>query len=1511
MAVGTYLKAALSISIFLAAVGGAAASPPTQATNPYPADGALILGEPYPFPPAAPTHIFTTLVFDPGATAVKHVCYFSDDYAEVAGRVQDANLGPPPYPHTPGYETTYYAGMPLIGPYTDSLVRGTVYYWAVDETDALGNTFGGDIWSFAIQDVYASEPDPPNEATFVETDVLLSWVPGFGAAEYDIYMGTSWDDVNNGIYDFFIPPPNLVDTTTEPNIFVTGLAFNTKYYWRVDQVHGRLPPLALGTVYKGDVWCFTTAPEGLGTIRMDLWWNIGCRGLICLYNHVPYPDNPDETRFLTSFDSGTSLGNDYGAQIHGWLHPRKSGDYTFWLSTDDDGELFLSTGDREVNMELIASVSSWAPPYNWYYRPSQQSAAISLVGGQKYYIMARWTEYNGGDHCMVAWQGPDQPLAPVDGSAAAVIPGSRLSPFMQLYAHNPDPFDGQSGVSTTITHLQWDPGDYADQYDVYLSTSKALVDSRAAGAFQGRISTELFISIVLDTGALYYWAIDVVNALGPAPGIWYGPTWTFRTEGAAGGLLGLYYHWNGLLPNDPLGPDNPFRTFVMSRVDPEVNFNWGVGSPDPSVNSDNFACKWIGYVEAPVDANYTFYTTTDDGARLFIDGQKLPLVNPGAPANDSWRQQGMTEYGATIALTAGLHDIEMHHYESVGGAGAELRWSSIPVNPLDAAITKQIIPPMWLWPRLYAAAPRPPDKSIIDDRTPVLEWVPGFLATHHELYFSASYDDVNDRNPADKETLTDPCFPYPAGPPLELNTTYYWCVDEVKSSPPEMWDAQTVWSFTIGGCLSIDNMEDYNDRRDIRRVWRDGNADVIWGGSYPFLYLVQGGSSGSNLNVSTAVGSPFQSDTGPIPPTPLNYQAMVLRYDNDGTTYTGLPYDEGWRYDAPHYSEIEANTVGPNSLDVGQSWESEGVKSLSLSFQGHPISDGDHDTTGLPAYTVSGRGRDIGGRHDEFYFLSQYPLIGSGSIQAQVLSMDNTYPGAKAGVMIREKWTPYSKFAAVFMTPGNGVVFQYRYSEDGPTTSITKPGVSLPQYVRLERTISGAFRAKHSDNGLVWEDMNTPHLIYIAIIDDPNLYIGTAVTSHNAGEICTADFNNLLISPLPSNLIFGNIGTNDPEQLYVALEDTVGNVGVVEHDDPNAATLTTWQEWNIPLTDFTGVDMNSVKKVYIGLGDKAAPVQGGSGAIYVDDIRACPPRCVAALAKPLYDIAQPYDCVVDEKDLQVLASDYLMFDELIVTSAPSDVNLTAYYQFEGNYYDSSVHANHLIDPCSSYPGFDTGVVGSLALSLDGVDDYLVADSNVGIAGNKPRTIACWAKADHTNISNRSLIFGFTTANGGNGSHFNIGYSRYYIIQREPSFIAHIGGWQEQILPLDVGVWHHFAMTYDGSEITYYGDGIELDTDPYKSNVRNLTHADNIHVGKRATQATYFPGKVDEARIYSVQLSKEQIAYLATNGAPTLHIQIPSDADVYQGEAPGSQWINFRDYALIADKYLEQVLWPTP
>ena len=57
------------------------------------------------------------------------------------------------------------------------------------------------------------------------------------------------------------------------------------------------------------------------------------------------------------------------------------------------------------------------------------------------------------------------------------------------------------------------------------------------------------------------------------------------------------------------------------------------------------------------------------------------------------------------------------------------------------------------------------------------------------------------------------------------------------------------------------------------------------------------------------------------------------------------------------------------------------------------------------------------------------------------------------------------------------------------------------------------------------------------------------------------------------------------------------------HPDPAAANLGAWTEWKIPLSSLTGVNLAKVKKMYIGVGNKKAPVPDGSGRIFIDDIR--------------------------------------------------------------------------------------------------------------------------------------------------------------------------------------------------------------------------------------------------------------------------------------------------------------------
>ena len=62
---------------------------------------------------------------------------------------------------------------------------------------------------------------------------------------------------------------------------------------------------------------------------------------------------------------------------------------------------------------------------------------------------------------------------------------------------------------------------------------------------------------------------------------------------------------------------------MLTRTDPIVDFDWASAAPDPAVQADNFSVRWSGQVMAPVTGTYTFTTTSDDGVRLYVNGQLL------------------------------------------------------------------------------------------------------------------------------------------------------------------------------------------------------------------------------------------------------------------------------------------------------------------------------------------------------------------------------------------------------------------------------------------------------------------------------------------------------------------------------------------------------------------------------------------------------------------------------------------------------------------------------------------------------------------------------------------------------------------------------------------------------------------------------------------------------------------------------------------------------------------------
>ena len=125
-----------------------------------------------------------------------------------------------------------------------------------------------------------------------------------------------------------------------------------------------------------------------------------------LTSNVKFPNSPDSQEMLPSFDGGLEHGDDYGSTIRGFLIPPTTGNYTFWIASDDGSELRISTNATPASAVVRATLANASNQYQWNANASQQSVAIALTAGTPYYIEARQKEGGGGDHVAVAWQGP-------------------------------------------------------------------------------------------------------------------------------------------------------------------------------------------------------------------------------------------------------------------------------------------------------------------------------------------------------------------------------------------------------------------------------------------------------------------------------------------------------------------------------------------------------------------------------------------------------------------------------------------------------------------------------------------------------------------------------------------------------------------------------------------------------------------------------------------------------------------------------------------------------------------------------------------------------------------------------------------------------------------------------------------------------------------------------------------------------------------------------------------------
>ena len=317
----------------------------------------------------------------------------------------------------------------------------------------------------------------------------------------------------------------------------------------------------------------------------------------------------------------------------GTIKPPTSSSYTFYTTSDDGVRLYVN-GQRVID--------------NWTQHGATEnaSAPIVLSAGQNYSLRMEYFENTGAAVAQLRWSSSQ--------FTKTLIPKSYLySTFVPAAPTNLIATKGTAQVALT-----WTASLGAKTYNIYRGTAAG---GEAVQPIATGVTATSFVDSGLNSGGTYFYQVTAVSSLGESP-----RSAEVSATPTGNGLLGTYYSGAN------------FTGTAIQRIDSQVNFNWQTGSPMAGIPADGFSVAWTGGLKPATTGNYTFYTTSDDGVRLYVNGQLV--IN-------NWTDHGATENASkAVSLTGGqIYAVRMEYYEHVGSAVAQLRWSS-------SQVAKALIP---------------------------------------------------------------------------------------------------------------------------------------------------------------------------------------------------------------------------------------------------------------------------------------------------------------------------------------------------------------------------------------------------------------------------------------------------------------------------------------------------------------------------------------------------------------------------------------------------------------------------------------------------------------------------------------------------------------------------------------------------------------------------------------------------------------------------------------------------
>jgi len=715
-------------------------------------------------------------------------------------------------------------------------------------------------------------------------------------------------------------------------------------------------------------------------------------------------------------------------------------------------------------------------------------------------------------------------------------------------ASDPNPADATTDVPRESV-LSWVAGDFAATHDVYFGTSLNDVNNASRTEPMDVLVSQGQTTASFDPEAVLQFAQTYywrVDEVNGAPDntIFKGEVWSFTVEPLAYPVQNIIATTNGI-SDAGAGPENTIN---------------GSGLDADDQHSIEATDMWLASPNAePLAVQYEFDGVYKLHEMLVWNYNVAFELILGFGFKDTTVEYSVdgAEWTAlpvvTFAQATAKPDYTANTTVAFNGVAA--KYVRLTVNSCyDIGMLPEpqygLSEVRFLYVPASALEPQPADGAIEVTVDSALTWRAGREAVTHDVYLST---DPNALVLVDSVSETS----YVAGD-IEFGSTYYWRIDETNEADEiSVWEGD-LWDFSTQEYAVIDDMESYDDEDNrIYETWLDGwvnnSGSIVGYLEAPFAEksIVHGGE-----------------------------QSMPLQYDNA---------------DSPGYSEAE------RTFDTPQDWTANGANTLALFVRGIAPAFFETPTGEIIMNAV---GTDIWDPTDQFRFAYKN-LSGNGSIIVRVDSLARSDGWAKAGVMIRETLEPGSTNAYIAISPDNGVVFQHRPMTDGASAFTGTPGLIAPCWVKLTRT-GDTFTAQQSEDGLTWIDI-TP-ITPVDISMGANVYVGLAVTSHNANIVTGAEFSNISTTgDVSGDWQIAGVGTEQPEgndaaDLYIAIEDSSGKVAVAVNPDTAAVVRPIWHEWTIPFAELSNVDLSRTKTVYIGVGDRNGSTADSAGVIYIDDI---------------------------------------------------------------------------------------------------------------------------------------------------------------------------------------------------------------------------------------------------------------------------------------------------------------------